>query len=348
MKFYTNVEQAGNHLLVRGYEGGSPFSYRVPKNPTLYVSSKNYSDWKTLEGDCVEPLKLGSINDAKEFVKKYREVDDFDIYGNTRYLYQYIVEEHPEDEIRYDTSKIRIFNIDIETAAENGFPDIESADQEILAISIKDSYTGRIVVFGARPFDNKDSEVDYMHFRTEESMMSAFLQYWNENYPDVVTGWNVQLFDIPYIARRVTRILGEKAAKSLSPWKLISSREIYIKGRKQIAYDLPGISTLDYLELYRKFTYTNQESYRLDHICLVELGERKLDHSEYDTFKEFYEKNWQKFIEYNIHDVRLVDKLDNKMKLLDLAFTNSSDSEMKFNTLPPIENISLFFIVVPA
>jgi len=330
MKFYTNVEQAGNRLLVRGYEGGSPFSYRVPYNPTLYVASKNYSDWKTLEGDCVEPLKLGSINDAKEFVKKYREVDDFDIYGNTRYLYQYIVEEHPEDEIRYDTSKIRIFNIDIETAAENGFPDIESADQEILAISIKDSYTGRIVVFGARPFDNTDSEVDYMHFRTEESMMSAFLQYWNENYPDVVTGWNVQLFDIPYIARRVTRILGEKAAKSLSPWKLISSREIYIKGRKQIAYDLPGISTLDYLELYRKFTYTNQESYRLDHICLVELGERKLDHSEYDTFREFYENNWQKFIEYNIHDVRLVDKLDNKMKLLDLAFTMAYDAKVNY------------------
>ena len=330
MKFYTNVEQAGNRLLVRGYEGGSPFSYRVSFNPTLYVASKNYSDWKTLEGDCVEPLKLGSINDAKEFIKKYREVDDFDIYGNTRYLYQYIVEQHPEDEIRYDTSKIRIFNIDIETAAENGFPDIESADQEILAISIKDSYTGRIIVFGARPFDNKDSEVDYMHFRTEESMLSAFLEFWNENYPDVVTGWNVQLFDIPYIARRIDRILGEKAAKTLSPWKLISSREIFIKGRRQIAYDLPGISTLDYLELYRKFTYTNQESYRLDHICMVELGERKLDHSEFDTFKEFYEKDWQKFIEYNIHDVRLVDKLDNKMKLLDLAFTMAYDAKVNY------------------
>ena len=330
MKFYTNVEQAGNRLLVRGYEGGSPFSYRVSFNPTLYVASKNYSDWKTLEGDCVEPLKLGSINDAKEFIKKYREVDDFDIYGNTRYLYQYIVEQHPEDEIRYDTSKIRIFNIDIETAAENGFPNIESADQEILAISIKDSYTGRIIVFGARPFDNKDSEVDYMHFRTEESMLSAFLEFWNENYPDVVTGWNVQLFDIPYIARRIDRILGEKAAKTLSPWKLISSREIFIKGRRQIAYDLPGISTLDYLELYRKFTYTNQESYRLDHICMVELGERKLDHSEFDTFKEFYEKDWQKFIEYNIHDVRLVDKLDNKMKLLDLAFTMAYDAKVNY------------------
>ena len=330
MKFYTNVEQAGNRLLVRGYEGGFPFSYRVSFNPTLYVPSKNYSEWRTLEGNCVEPLKLGSINDAKEFVKKYRDVEDFDIYGNTRYLYQYITEQHPEDEIKYDTSKIRVFNIDIETAAENGFPDIETADQEILAISIKDSYTGRIIVFGARPFDNNDPEVDYMHFRTEESMLSAFLGYWNENCPDVITGWNVQLFDIPYIARRIDRILGEKAAKSLSPWKLISSREIFIKGRRQIAYDLPGISTLDYLELYRKFTYTNQESYRLDHICMVELGARKLDHSEYDTFKEFYENDWQKFIEYNIHDVRLVDQLDDKMKLLDLAFTMAYDAKVNY------------------
>ena len=330
MKFYTNVEQAGNRLLVRGYDAGSAFSYRVSFNPTLYVPTKNYTEWRTLEGKCVEPIKMGSINSAKEFIQEYKEVPDFDIYGNRRYLYQYITEEHPEDEIKYDTSRIRVFNIDIETAAENGFPDIESADQEILAISIKDSYTGRIVVFGARPFDNKHDDVDYMHFRTEESMLTSFLGYWNENCPDVITGWNVQLFDIPYIARRIDRLLGPKAAKSLSPWKLISSREIYIKGRKQIAYDLPGISTLDYLELYRKFTYTNQESYRLDHICMVELGERKLNHSEYDTFKEFYEKDWQKFIDYNIHDVRLVDKLDDKMKLLDLAFTMAYDAKVNY------------------
>ena len=330
MKFYTNVEQAGNRLLVRGYDAGVAFSYRVAYNPTLYVPTKNYSEWRTLEGECVEPIPLGSIKSAKEFVKEYKEVPDFDIYGNTRYLYQYIVGEHPEDEIKYDTSKIRVFNIDIETAAENGFPDIESADQEILAISIKDSYTGRIIVFGARPFDNKHEDVDYMHFRTEESMLTAFLQYWNENCPDVITGWNVQLFDIPYIARRIDRILGERATKSLSPWKLISSREIFIKGRRQIAYDLPGIATLDYLELYRKFTYTNQESYRLDHICMVELGSRKLDHSEFDTFKEFYEKDWQKFIDYNIHDVRLVDQLDDKMKLLDLAFTMAYDAKVNY------------------
>ena len=330
MKFYTSVEQAGNRLLVRGYENGNRYSVRVPFNPTLYLPTKNYSDWRTLEGDCVEPHKFGSITEARDFVKQYKEVDDFEIYGNSRFLYQYIAEQHPEEELKFDSSKIRVFTIDIETAAENGFPDIESADQEILAISIKDSFSGRIIVFGARAFDNKDPMVDYMHFRSEESMLGAFLDYWQENYPDVITGWNVQLFDMPYIHNRIDRILGEKYVKLLSPWKLVSQREIYIKGRKQQAIDTLGISTLDYLELYKKFTYTNQESYRLDHICSVELDEKKLDHSEFDTFKDFYENDWQKFIEYNIHDVRLVDKLDDKMKLIELAFTMAYDAKVNY------------------
>ena len=330
MNFYTSVEQAGNRLLVRGYENGNRYSVRVPFNPTLFLPSKNYSEWRTLEGECVEPHNFGSITEARDFVRQYKEVEDFDIYGNSRFLYQYIVGQHPEDEIKFDSNRIRVFTIDIETAAENGFPDIESADQEILAISIKDSFTGRITVWGARPYDNRDAEVDYMHFRSEEGMLNAFLGYWQENYPDVVTGWNVQLFDMPYICNRIERILGEKSVKLLSPWRLVSQREIYIKGRRQLAVDTLGISTLDYLELYKKFTYQNRESYRLDFICNVELGEKKLDHSEYDTFKEFYENDWQKFIEYNIHDVRLVDRLDDKMKLLDLAFTMAYDAKVNY------------------
>ena len=330
MKFYTNVEQAGNRIFVRGYEGGYKFKDKVNFDPTLYMPTSNFSEWRTLDGHCVEPMKQGSISEAKETVKRYRDVANMEVYGNTRYLYQYIADEYPEDQLKFDPKLIRVFNIDIETSAENGFPDIQSADQEILAISVKDSYTGRITVFGAREFDNSADDVDYLHFTREEAMLKAFLKYWMENYPDVITGWNVQLFDIPYIVNRFNRLLGEAFTRYLSPYKLISTREIYIKGRSQIACDLRGISTLDYLELYRKFTYTNQESYRLDHICMVELGERKLDHSEFDTFKEFYEKDWQKFIEYNIHDVRLVDKLDDKMKLLDLAFTMAYDAKVNY------------------
>ena len=330
MKFYTSVQQSGNTILVRGYDHGRQFSDRVKFNPTLFLPTNKPSEWKTLDGKRVRPVKQGTIKDAKEFVETHKEMADFPVYGQTRYNNQYILEEYPWDEMKFDMNQIRIFTIDIETGAENGFPDIETADQEILLISIKDSHTGRITVFGSRPYKSTDADVDYLEFKTEVGLLKAFLHYWISNFPDVITGWNVQLFDMPYIIKRIERIIGEKESKLISPWKSILYREIYIKGRKQIAYDISGISCLDYLELYKKFTYTNQESYRLDHICSVELGAKKLDHSEFDTFKEFYTKDWKKFVDYNIVDVRLVDQLDDKMKLIELAITMAYDAKVNF------------------
>ncbi|BCU95753.1 MAG: hypothetical protein CM15mV10_1330 [uncultured marine virus] len=109
-----------------------------------------------------------------------------------------------------------------------------------------------------------------------------------------------------------------------------NEREVYVQGRKNYAYDVSGVNILDYLDLYRKFTYSNQESYRLDHIAHVELGQRKVDHSEYENFKDFYTSDWQKFIEYNIQDTELIDRLEEKMKLLDLAITMSYDAKVNF------------------
>jgi DNA polymerase elongation subunit (family B) len=330
MKFYTNIEQAGNRVLVRGYEKGERVQYRVDFQPKLYVPSNKQTDHKSLDGRYLKEIRPGSINDCRQYINQYDGVEGFEIHGNTRYLYQYINEAYPEDEIKFDSSLIRTFTLDIETGAENGFPDIESADQEILLISIRDSFTNRITVWGSKSFQNEDRQVDYIHCNDETKLLTSFLRWWQENTPDVITGWNVQLFDIPYICNRMNRILGEDYTKLLSPWKLISSREIYIKGRKQIAYDIPGVACLDYLELYKKFTYTNQESYRLDHIASVELDAKKLDHSEFDTFKEFYTKDWDKFVKYNIIDVRLVDQLEDKMKLLELAFTMAYDAKVNY------------------
>ena len=330
MKFYTNIEQAGNRILVRGYENGDRVQYRVNFQPNLYIPCNKQTDHKSLDGRYLKEVRPGSINDCRQFINQYEGVEGFEIHGNTRYLYQYINEAYPDDEIRFDSSLIRTFTLDIETGAENGFPDIESADQEILLISIRDSFTNRITVWGSKSFQNEDRQVDYIHCNDETKLLSCFLGWWQENTPDVITGWNIQLFDIPYICNRMNRVLGEDHTKLLSPWKLVSSREIYIKGRKQIAYDITGVACLDYLELYKKFTYTNQESYRLDHIASVELDAKKLDHSEFDTFKEFYTKDWDKFVRYNIIDVRLVDQLEDKMKLLELAYTMAYDAKVNY------------------
>ena len=330
MKFYTSVEQTGNTILVRGYDHGQRFEDRVKFNPTLFLPSQKKESWKTLDGRNVRPVKQGTINDAKQFIETHKELPDYEVCGQTRFLNQYIFDTYPDEDMKWDMNQLRIFTLDIETGAENGFPDIESADQEILLISIKDSTTGKITVYGSRPFMNTEKDVQYLQFQTEEGLLKAFIHDWHSDCPDVITGWNVQLFDMPYIVRRIERILGEKEAKLLSPWKNIYPRRIFIKGREQLAYDITGVATLDYLELYRKFTYTNQESYRLDHIAFVELGQKKLDHSEYDTFREFYTNDWQKFVEYNIIDVRLVDRLDDKMKLLELAITMAYDAKVNF------------------
>ena len=327
MKFYKNVDQVGDRILVRGCDGYKEIRFRDEFRPTLYVKSKKESKFSTLYGEPVRPIQPGTIRDCKQFCQQYDEVDGFEISGNQMYLYQWISDNFP-GEVDYDPSKIRVFTIDIETAAENGFPDIESADQEILLISVKDSFTGLYHVWGSKPFENSHTDVSYTLCADEQELLRKYLAWWIENYPDVITGWNVQLFDVPYICNRLDRILGTKETKLFSPWKLLSSREIYIQGRKNICYDVSGITVLDYLDLYRKFTYTNQESYRLDHIALVELGSKKLDHSEFDTFKEFYTQDWQKFVEYNIHDVRLVDQLEDKMKLMDLAFTLAYDAKV--------------------
>ena len=107
--------------------------------------------------------------------------------------------------------------------------------------------------------------------------------------------------------------------------------EIRIDGRANIVYDIAGISVIDYLDLYKKSPATsNQESFKLDHIAMMELGEKKLDHSEYDTFREFYTKNWQKFVDYNIVDVELVDRLEDKLKLIDLCCTRAYDAKINF------------------
>ena len=332
MRFYTNVQMVGDHFLVRGYENGKHFMTREKFYPTLFVPSKKTTKYKTLDGECVEAIEPGTVRECREFVKRYDGVENFKISGNTGYIYQYISENYKQDEIKFDISKVKISTIDIEVASENGFPDVESAAEEILLITVQDYTTKQIRTWGRGPFNNKQANVIYKGFRTEYELLNDFINWWmiETNTPEVVTGWNSELYDMPYLVRRISRILGEKLMKRLSPWGLVTERETIIMGRKHISYDVGGITQLDYLNLYKKFTYKAQESYRLDYIASVELGQKKLDHSEFDTFKDFYTNGWQKFVEYNIIDVELVDRMEDKMKLIELAIVMAYDAKANY------------------
>jgi len=333
MKFYTNFSRYGNQILVRGYNNGKRHIDKINYDPTLYIPSKEKTEFKTLSGEFVSPVRQGSMSNANEFIKRYEDVDNFSIYGLTNYQYVYANEAYP-GKVDYDTSVIRIANIDIEVGSENGFPEPASASEPITAITFK--IDGMFYVFGCDQFNNDRNDVTYTQCRDENQLIMFFLEKWEETSPDIVTGWNIKFFDIPYLVNRINRLMGENTVKRLSPWRKVgeknssTSKKEGTSWKSFVNYELTGIATLDYLELYKKFTYAQHESFSLNHISFVELGEKKLDYSEVENLHQLYRTNFQKFIEYNIHDVELVDRIDAKMKLIDMALALAYDAKVNY------------------
>ena len=327
MSFYTNVQLVGDNLLYLGYEDGQRIQRKFKFSPTLFVVTKKETRWKTLDGRYAKPVRFESVREARQFIDQYKEVPNFEVHGYDRYLYQFISKEFP-DEVDYDFKSMKIMSLDIEVACENGFPNVKECAEEMLSITVQDYQTRRLKVFGTRPYKNTRDDVEFILCDGEQHLLRCFLDYWIQNFPDILTGWNVDGYDVPYICGRLERLFGEKEMKLMSPWGHVKREEIEVKGREQIFYRMSGINVIDYLDLYKKFTYTNQESYRLDHIAFVELGQRKVDHNEFENFKDFYTKDWQKFIDYNIVDVELVSRLEEKMKLIELAVALAYDAKV--------------------
>ena len=325
MRFYTNIVPWGNSLLLREVVNGKRVARRIKYSPTLYCPVMRETKFKTLDGRYVTPIKHQTIKEAKQWVEGYKDQPHL-VYGNTQFQYTFLNEEYGHD---FEKDQILITTIDIEVACENGFPNPDVADEELLSITLKNQQNKEIIVFGLHEYKSKRKDVTYIKCNDEKDLLYEFLNFWSSNYPDVITGWNTEFFDIPYLVNRIRNVLGEDDVKRLSPWKSVHSKEVYQMGRTQMVYDIQGIAALDYFDLYRKFTYTNQENYRLDHIAEVELGVKK-DDNPHETFREWYTNDYKSFIDYNIKDVELVDALEDKMKLIELCLTMAYAAKVNY------------------
>ena len=327
MQFYTNVTPWGNTLLVREYANGERLNRKVKYSPTLFCKVIKETKHKTLDGQFVTPVKHETIKEAKEWLKSYEDQPHL-VYGNSLFQYNYIADEYP-NYVKWDIDKILVVTIDIEVACENGFPNPEEAIEPLLSITIKNHQNKQILVWGTGEYKNTRDDVTYIKCDSEKMLIQEFLTFWEKNQPDVITGWNTEFFDIPYLCNRIKNLYDAKEINRLSPWGNVSDRLVYKMGRKQQVYDILGVSHLDFYDLYRKFTYTNRESYRLDHIAHLELGESK-DDNPYETFREWYLKDFQSFIDYNIQDVEIVDRLEDKMRLIELCLTMAYDAKVNY------------------
>ena len=331
MKFYTSVIPFKGKLLVRGVNhDGTHKKYRINYKPNLFIPTKNQSKYKTLDGRNVDKVKFESIYEARKWIDEYKDVTNFEYFGNTRYQYPFITDEFP-NKIDWDIKQIKLLTIDIECESENGFPDVDRADEALICITVKDHTSKRIIVFGMDNFVNDRDDVQYIKCKSEIDLIHQFTRFWCEYEPNIITGWNVKFFDIPYLFNRFKYVMGEEYLAQFSPWGVVTGGTSLSLGynRTQNYYDILGVDVLDYLDLYRKHTFVRRESYKLDYIGEVELGEKKTENP-YDTFKEFYQNDHQLFVEYNIQDVELVDKLEDKMKLIALHLTMAYEAKVNF------------------
>lgn len=328
MSFYTSVQKYGNSILYRGYnDNGVRIHKKIPFQPSLFVPSNKDTGWTSLDGNPVGAVKFNSMKEAQEFMGKYEDVSNLKVHGNINFVTQFVNERFP-NEIEPRLAFIDVGNIDIEVASDDGFPRPEQAAHPIISIAYKSSKSNIFYVWGLDEYDYTKTELDlgdklirYVKCDSEGELIQRFLVFWTEHTPDIITGWNIRLFDIPYMINRTIKVCGEKTAKKYSPWGLYQYRQIGIKGKSMDAYEIYGIAQMDYFDLFQKFGYTygTQESYSLDHIAHTVLGEKKLSYEEYGSLHSLYKENHQKFIDYNIRDVDLVDRINNETGLMDLG-----------------------------
>lgn len=328
MEFYTNVRVWGDNVLYRGIRNGRKVQIKIPYKPSLYVPTQEASKYKTLYNENLKRIKFDSIKKSKEFVKQYKDVENFKIYGNTKYEYCVISELFPK-EINWDINAIRIaiFDIEVDTNPDTGgFSSTSDPFQPIISISLKFKGEDKFYLFGYEDFDCPDN-VYYIKCQDEYTLLKKFIDIWSLEYPDICSGWNSTSYDIPYLISRCYKILGEKETKNLSPWGVINETVVrnynpkFKRYDEEKSYSIMGVSSLDYLDLFKSYhpEGKSQESYKLDHIAENEIGQKKVDYE--GSLHKLYTEDVQKFYLYNIQDTNLVDLIDEKCKLFYLILT---------------------------
>ena len=328
MNFYKNCVEYKGKLFVRGIHEGQEFQEKIDFQPTFFTLTNKKSKHTNLQGQYLQPTQFDSIAKAREFRKSY-DNSNSPIYGMERFAYQYIANEYPE-ELDWHKDKIKIFTIDIETSCEEGFPDVDNPVEELLCLTVKNQTNKQIITWGTGDFKTDKEDVTYVRCNSEKELIKEFMSFWMKNYPDIITGWNCKFFDIPYLLGRISRLTDNKVIRKLSPWGLVEQKEIIVRGRPKTIFSIMGVAMLDYIDLYQKFIPVSQESYKLDYIGKVELGIGK-DEMPYETFREWYTKDFQSFVDYNIQDVEIVDGLEDKLKLIELILTMAYEAKVNYD-----------------
>lgn len=293
---------------------------KYPFKPYCYIEDQNGKDGVSIYNTKLKKVTFQNSIKRRDFGKTFKRT-----FYNLQAEQQFLIDKYrgQNSSDNFDVWPLRTFFLDIETLSENGFPSPTEANDPIILISVWDTLTNTMNTFGVgNNYYPNDPQVVFKFYETEEEMIKAFIRWWRKDFPDIVSGWYSQSFDIPYLCNRINKIYSDpKACDRLSPvgrtYKQVDARRRI--GAVERTYNelwyISGITLLDYQELYIIFTREKKESYSLNAISEDELGQGKLAHDAI-SLSNMAKTDWQMFVEYNIQDVRLLVLLEDKLKYL--------------------------------
>jgi DNA polymerase elongation subunit (family B) len=319
---YRNVHydyRSGLMHLWTWDKNGNRIKDEIEFEPYLYIESEQGSDAVSIFNTPLKKLKFARQRDRDTYVKS---TPIKRLFHNIEIKQQFLLDRFKNDvsDPNFSSNPLRIFYIDIETYATDHFSTPEDANDPINLITIYDSLEDMFYTWGCKPYHTKEENVKYIKCKDERDLLRGFMKFWRKDYPDVVTGWNIHGYDIPYIINRLTKIFDEDYNKSLSPVNRIWLRENAAVNKLGKAIDrwlIAGVSIIDYQELYETFCGGKRESMSLNYISEYELGDEKIAIGS-TSLSSLADTDWHTFVDYNIHDVRLVFNLENKLKYLKL------------------------------
>lgn len=360
-EFYVAIETIGDTLYERYIDhNGQERERKVKYEPTLFshVVEGTKTKYFDIYGKPCKANSFPSMKDARDWMRRMEDIG-LEAMGMDDFKLAYISDTYGS-EIVYNKSHIRIANFDIEVTAE-GFPEpmharfpidaithYDSIDDKFYVFDLLDSMYGSVSKWDIKlaakleadggdevPQDILDRVV-YMPFESESEMLVEYLNLWEEKRPSICTGWNVEGFDIPYLVNRIKNTIGDRFVRRFSPLGKVNSKVITnMYGDKEI-FTIMGVTVLDYLDLYKKFSFTNQPNYKLDYIAQYETKRGKLKYN--GPINKLRETNHQRYISYNIMDVESVMGIDRKRGFIDLALSMSYYAKMPFSgVMSPIK-----------
>ena len=280
-KYYTFVGEIDGNIYHRYIENGERHIDIVKMYPYEIFLKDGNGDYNSLYSEKLTRYEFDTIPALKKFI--YDSGRD-NIYGNTSPVQQFIASEYP-DEIKMSELLYVIFNFDLEVEHEHSFPEPKLANNEILSVSYEvrvGKGESKQFYMGTLPYTGKDKKTIIKIFDNERDLIKGFIGAINEHQPDFMTNWYGDVFDIPYLVHRTIKVLGKEIANTISPFGKYSKKCITEnKYSPFFSFNIFGITNLDYMELYKKYSPDKQESYRLDHIAEVEIGENKIKFPEY-------------------------------------------------------------------